>query len=428
TRRHAYAVRDANSDNVRALDTWRLIAAARSTDDVRDALARTLGAPWLNTVASDRRGRVLYANIQAAPHVTDARVRRCAPDAAAVAEFRRTGRPTLDGSRSSCAWGSDPGAVLPGLFGPARQPVLERADWVGNANDSPWLTNPDAPLVGYPRVFGDVGTRRSPRTQELVVSVRGRLAGTDGQPGRGFTAASARDMLMAQHSRAAHLMRADLAAMCASFPDGRAPSAGGPVDVRAGCAALAAWDGRFTLDSRGALLFNLFWQRCTGECAGVRWRVPFDPADPVGTPYGLNGGDARVQRAFGDAAAALLAAGFPTDAPLRAGQRVTRGGAVVPIPGGLHGHGVLNVITPEPWVDGEGYTEIAHGSSYLHAVQFPAAGPPEGYVLLTYAQASDPTSPHHADQTLAFSAGRWERERFTEADVLASPALTVLRL
>src|SRR3546814_1309294 len=56
------------------------------------------------------------------------------------------GLPVLDGSRSACEWGTDADAPAPGIFGPSNLPTLERDDYVGNFNDSYWLTNPAQPL------------------------------------------------------------------------------------------------------------------------------------------------------------------------------------------------------------------------------------------------------------------------------------------
>ncbi|MGW4115973.1 hypothetical protein ACWEFJ_34315 [Actinosynnema sp. NPDC004786] len=45
-----------------------------------------------------------------------------------------------------------------------------------------------------------------------------------------------------------------------------------------------------------------------------------------------------------------------------------------------------------------------------------------------YSRSADPTSPHHADQTRLFSAGRWAEGRHCERDILSSPALRVVVL
>ena len=52
---------------------------------------------------------------------------------------------TLDGSRASCDWGSDPDAIVDGVFGPSNLPRITRRDYVENSNDSYWLANARRP-------------------------------------------------------------------------------------------------------------------------------------------------------------------------------------------------------------------------------------------------------------------------------------------
>ncbi|GIG90337.1 penicillin acylase family protein [Plantactinospora endophytica] len=422
-----HTFRDANAGNLRALNTWFGLGTARSTGDVDRTLSRTQGIPWLNTLATDRGGRAYFGDIQVVPHVTDEHFAACAT-ALGRQIFPVNGIPILDGGRSACAWGTDADAVQEGLFGPARLPRLTRSDYVTNANDSAWLTHPDAPLTGFPAVLGPAGTARSARTQQSIVAVQRRLDGTDGLPGRGFTADTLRQVLFADQSRVAELTVDDAVAMCTSFPDGAAAGTAGPVDVSAACPVLAGWDRSYSLDSRGSLLFARFVQRLGATAVpGGPWAVPFDAADPVNTPRGLATGKAEVRRVFADAVAELVAAGIPVDAPLADHQSVTRNGDRLPVHGAPHALGVLNVITPT-WQAGAGNVEVVHGSSFVQVVEFPAAGGPRAATLLTYAQSSDPTSAHFADQTALFSAGRWVPARFSEREIAASPVLRLKTL
>jgi acyl-homoserine-lactone acylase len=62
----------------------------------------------------------------------------------------------------------------------------------------------------------------------------------------------------------------------------------------------------------------------------------------------------------------------------------------------------------------------------MHVVAFDGSPCPDAVTLLGYSQAEEPSSPHHADQTALYSQKRWVTERFCEADILSSPALTVI--
>ncbi|MGW5532511.1 penicillin acylase family protein, partial [Streptomyces xanthochromogenes] len=73
----AHAVRDVNMDNLRALNTWFHLDQATDVHDVVNTLETTEGVPFFNTIASDRKGNALYADIQATPNITDEHARSC---------------------------------------------------------------------------------------------------------------------------------------------------------------------------------------------------------------------------------------------------------------------------------------------------------------------------------------------------------------
>ena len=413
----AYAIRDANQANMRGLNTWFELGRARGTEDVVDVLSRTQGVPWVNTIAADRSGHALYADVQIVPHVTDELARRCNTQLGQDI-FPGSGISVLDGSRGDCAWGRDRDALVPGTFGPRRMPVLTRGDYVENSNDSPWLSNPHQPITGYPRIMGDIGTERDGRTRMGITAVEEQL-------GR-FTRRSMQDLLFTNRSWAGEQAAADVAALCAAFPNGQAPTSdGGTVPVGEACTALSTWDKRMNVESTGALLFERFWLRAAG--IDDLWQVLFDPADPVATPHTLKVANPEVAQALGDAIAELRAAGIAPTAPLGEHHYVVRNGERIPIHGGHSSQGVLNMIIPT-WDPAEGYVEVEHGSSHVQVVSYNRGHCPDAATLLTYSQSSDPTSPHFSDQTTLFSAKKWVRARFCEQDILSAPGLRVVRL
>ncbi|HEU5472400.1 MAG TPA: penicillin acylase family protein [Actinophytocola sp.] len=419
----AFTMRDANAGNMRGLNTWFEFGQARGTRDIVEVLSRTQGVPWVNTIAADQSGRALYADIQVAPHVTDELAARCnTPLGAAI--FPATGIPVLDGARGNCAWGSDPDALLPGIFGPRRMPLLTRSDYVANSNDSAWLSNPRQPITGYPRIVGTIGTEREPRTRMGITAIEQQL-----DRGR-FTRQDLQNLLFNDRSFIGEQAAAATAAMCAAFPNGQAPtSAGGTVPVGRACAALSTWDKTMTVGSRGGLLFERYWLRVADAFDGppAVWRVPFDPADPVRTPHTLDTANPVLHTALGDAVAELRAAGIEPDAPLGRNHYVVRGGRTIPVHGGHGSQGVLNMIIPG-WDPARGATEVVHGSSHMQVVSYTGGPCPDAVTLLSYSQSSDPRSAHHADQTELFSASRWVRSRFCEHDIRSAPGLKVVRL
>ncbi len=405
TEETAWALRQVDS-GWRTSEEILEIQQARSVREAKAILDRYQGWP-VNFLAADAGGEVLYADPGPVAHVTDAQAEACAVPGG------------LDGSRSACQWGSDPDAAAPGIFGPGRLPHLFRRDWVANSNSSYWLSNPAQPLEGYARVLGDERSERSLRTRIGIHMVQDRLAGRDGLPGRGFTLEQLQGLMFSNRDYAGELLRDDLVALCRTRGGVRLEE-GARVDLREACAALAGWDLRDDLESRGAHLFREFMRE-----GGARYRVAFDPAEPLATPRGLDGEDPRVLQALGRAVKKLREAGLALDAPLGSLQTVGRAGERIPIHGGP-GAWVFNAIDA-PFRGSEGYPEVQAGTSFVMAMEFTEQGP-VSRALVTYSQSLDPTSPWHADQTWMYSRKEWVALPFREEEILADPELRTTRV
>ncbi|MFD9261022.1 penicillin acylase family protein [Streptomyces sp. NPDC059538] len=421
TAQTAYALNDPNAANLRGSDTALAMGRARSVAGIQDALNRTQGLPWVNTVAADSAGGTLFTQTQVLPRITDELAARCSTPLGR-ATYPASGLAVLDGSRGDCAIGSDPDAVQPGVFGPGRAPTLQGAPYAENSNDSAWLANADRPLTGYERIWGTVATPRSLRTRGAVEDVSVMAA-----KGR-LTVADLQKQQFANRVPAGDLAAADAAQACAALPGGTATASdGSAVDVTAACGVLAGWDRTTDSASRGALLFDRFWRRLTASTpAKDLWLVPFSAADPVRTPRTLNRAAPGIGRALADAVAELKAAGIALDAPLGEHQFVVRGGRRLPVGGGTEALGVWNKIEA-PWnAAAGGYPEVAHGSSHIQAVGWDGSRCPVARTLLTYSQSSNPGSPYYADQTRLYSEERWVTARYCERDILTSPKLKVV--
>ena len=424
----AFAMGDANAPNFRYLNHFFEVDQAQSAAEVLAVLKRNQGIPWVNTLAADDKGNVLYADISVTPHVTDAQVQTCGT-ALGQATFTALRLPVLDGSRSACEWGSDADSLQKGTFGPSHMPSLLRNDYVTNSNDSYWLSNPKAPLEGFARIIGDERAERTTRTRSGLVMVADGLAN-----GGKFTRQKLQDLLFSDRQYAGELTRKDVVAMCLAFPGGFAPSAAGPVAVGKACDVLAKWDVRDQVGSRGALLFRRFWARAVAVNVSVGataqqkplWLVPFDAKDPVNTPRALNTANPLVQKAFGDALNDLAGAHIPVDAPLGDYQADLRpDGTRTVLHGGPGPLGVFNALAVT-WDPAKGYVgPLAHGSSFIQVVQFTGTGCPDARTILTYSQSTNPRSPHFSDQTKLFARSAWVTDHFCRSDVLRAAVSTV---
>jgi acyl-homoserine-lactone acylase len=182
------------------------------------------------------------------------------------------------------------------------------------------------------------------------------------------------------------------------------------------CEILGAWDTRHTIDSVGGHIFYELWQR-VGRLGNL-WAVPFDATDPVNTPNTLNVSDLAlveaVRQALADSVVFLEENNIALDAPWGEVQFIERSGERIPLPGGS-GSMLFNVISAG-FVEGEGYSDVRAGNSYIHAVSWDETDCPDANAILTYSQSTDPASPHYADATDLYSNSGWIDMPFCEAD------------
>lgn len=412
----AWAFADPERGNVRWADQFLALSGARSVHDLRAALARHLGSPWSNITAADRDGGVLFANVSVAGYITDAQWQRCAVTGPARRWQDLADLTVLDGAGTTCAWTVDPRAPQRGIIPAALRPSTIRHDVALNSNDSHWLptTSPRGVLEGYLAVIGPERTARGERTRVAALHVATFAAVDAPRRGPPLTPAGWEARFYGSRNLTAELVLDDLLADCRATPtvprDG-----GGSVSLEEPCRALAAWDRTDRLDARGSALFGEFVRQLervpmTGFSLAPRyWRVPFDPADPIGTPRGFVPSD-ETRRALAQAAARLAALGVAPDAPLGAVQGATRNGRRYPLSGASY---TYHMAVPGSTTPGAGITDLRHGDSYIHAVSLTRRGP-SGRFLVTYSQSTNPSSPHFADMTAVYSSQAW-------ADVAFSP-------
>ena len=401
----AYAIQDANTGNVRGLDTWLAFNTARDVGELRQA-QRSLGIPWVNTIAADRHGSAYYADVSVVPDVDAAKIAACKPSPRAAGLFTSpAGLLVLDGSRSECDWRRDASSPVPGLTPIERMPVAVRNDWVHNSNDSFFYTHPQQRFEGISPLVGDAAMRRQ-RTRAGLVEIPELLA-------RGkVTPEAVQRQLFANRNHVAEAVLPDLLAACPTAPT---------AEAKDGCAALARFGKVNDIDARGAHLFREFW-RSGSTIAGV-WRQPFDPARPAATPAGLKMDDAavagKVWEALGAAVKKVREAGFALDAPLGEVQRAATSATPIGLHGGDEIEGVLNNLGDRrsPGI-GKGGIVIDYGTSYVQTVTFDERGP-VAHALLTYGQSTDPASPHATDQTRLFVRKEWPRLPFHRDEIAA---------
>jgi acyl-homoserine-lactone acylase len=428
----AFAIRDASSENPRGVNQWFSMNKATSAEDLLDRMKTIVGLPFVNTIAADRDGNALYADLSTVPHVTSAKFTSCVgnnPFLQALASF---GVPGLDGSTAACEWGNDADSPQPGIFGGSNLPSLLNTSYSTNSNDSYWMSNPDTPLnqeyspllrrnlLPRPDVSVAAASPRLLRTRMGVIQVQDRLSGEDGLGGNKFSLRKLQEVGYSNRNYAAELVLDDVLADCNA--NSLMPvTGGGTIDAAEACAVLSNWDRANNVGSRGAHVFREFSRNVNYEGnINTAFSVPFDEADPVNTPRDLII-NATTRQALGDAIQFFVDRNVALDEQLGNLQFDTDAGnnnERIPMHGGRGQEGVFNVIfIPNPDAQGE-YSPITGGPTYMQTVTWDANGP-IAEALLGQSQSADTTSPYHKDQTRRYSEKNWIPLPFSSAEIAA---------
>ncbi len=451
--------RDANIDNDELIEYYADVLDVESLADFKATQARHQGIPWFNTVAVGAGGNVWYADTSATPNLSaEAELLFQAAlldgEGPAALAFDQ-GVVLLDGSDSRFRWEEVPGARDPGLVPFEEQPAVSRRDYVFNANDSFWVPSNEFTLDGdYSVLHGEQNVPLSMRTrQNALVLADGNPLGLAGDDGN-FSADELRTATFDNTAQTAVLLREAVVAACRAnplvdvpqvlFDDGTEALPAEAIDLGAACDVLDAWDGRFDLDSAGAVLWRETMTRFPAQAfeeAGPLFSEPFDPARPTVTPAGFSDNAALVTQAIGRAVQTIGKAGFAIDATMGAAQFTERSGERIPLHGGTDADGVTNVvtwsdrstskeeapvrgdlITPNGDLRGDGYP-VNFGTSFVMVVDY-SSGAPEASAILTYGNTEGRDAEIFASQTIRFSEKDWRTVAFSDEQIAADPDLT----
>ncbi len=311
------------------------------------------------------------------------------------------------------------GARWRGLYDARSLPQLlnPRGGYVQNANNAPWWTSLTDRLdpSRYPPVVEREPLALRPQVALEHLETRPRW--------------SPRDVLDAKHDTrvlAAGRVLPDLfAAAAAAQP----PSA----DLREALDVLRAWDQRVAADSRGAVLFQRFWDLYR-QGRDQPFAEGFDAARPLATPRGLADTAAalahletaarQVRERHGDLAVAWGAV-----------HRFRARGLDLPADGLTGLYGLYRVVGFDEQPDGQ--LVAGHTGAPASGARPPLAGTGDAWILLVqlskpvrawsvlaYGQSSDDASPHSRDQLALFARHELRPAWFTREEVAANAERT----
>ena len=443
----AFAVRDANLENIHTFAQWQAMAQAEDMDDFIDAHRQFNAMPWINTIAASADGRAVY--------IDNSTVGALSPESMATWRAQIAANPRLqylylarglvilDGSSEANDW-IETDSPVPNTEPFDRRPLIESENYVFNANDSYWLSDPENPAAALSPLYGATNSPRSVRTRMNIELLRPDsqlgFAGDDGK----FNITEVQEALFGNQSLTAQLLLPELLTACEANPM-QSLSDGTEVDLGKACDVLTAWDQAFNNESRGAVLFREWLTRYPYNetyLGNTLFKNGFDPSEPATTPNGLaNPSEALTKLA--EASAMLEAAGFELDIALGELQRGHRSDETFPVHGGNRHEGIANLqvttsrgdnptetpiftgsddyVSDSESLSNSGYN-VVHGSSFIMTLSYTDEGP-EAEAILSYSQSGNPDSPYFSDQTALYRDKIWRKILF-KPEAIAAGAIS----
>jgi acyl-homoserine-lactone acylase len=268
--------------------------------------------------------------------------------------------------------------------------------YLHNENDSPHFANVRQrvnTVNAYPNIEPPTLRLRSQHAIELIGGTR---------------KVSLEDVIRLKHSYrmllADRVKRDLLAAVRSTKPAG---------DVAAAAALLRRWNNTAAPESKGAMLFEIWFLRyAQGRQGAAVFAQDWSVNDPLRTPRGL-ADPARAAEAFAWAVEETARRHGRWDVAWGDVHRVRRGAVDVPV-GGCSGQmGCFRVLSFGR--DPDGKLSANTGDGWVLAVEFGAT--PRAYSVLAYGESPRPESPWHADQAAMFARGEMKKVAFTARDV-----------
>ncbi len=195
-------------------------------------------------------------------------------------------------------------------------------------------------------------------------------------------------------------------------------------EIAAAADLLAVWDNSAAADSRGGVLFKVWYYRYFDLVNADDGDLPFNErfdalfaepwtADrPTSTPRGLSDPEAAAV-AFAGAVAETKGLFGAWDVEWGAVHRFRVGDLDLPAGGCSGTLGCFRVVYYDEAEDGR---QVAYsGDGWVLAVEF--GDTPRAYSVLAYGESSREDSPHHTDQLAMFARGELKRVAFTEQEI-----------
>ena len=368
------AMRVAGLDRPKMLEQWFRMGEARNLEEFRNAL-RMMAIPMWNANYADADGHIMM--------VFDGLVPK-----------RKSGdyqywSKVVPGDTPETLWKD----YL--SFDELPKSIDPPSGWNQNTNEPPWLmTFPQLDRSKYPAYISPMGD-----TLPQMRTLRSLHMITEDQK-------ISYDKLFADK----HSTRMELADRI--LPDLLKAANGGSEAAK----LLEKWDRLTEVDSRGAVLFQMFADRYFAGPGGIagKLRVKYDPARPLESGFGLADPDSAL-KALAEAADACSKTYGSIDVKWGDVFRFASGKGDVPGNGGAGNSGVFRTVAYTRKEGNRYYA--AHGETFVCTIEFAAAQ--KAQCAVSYGNASQPGSPHLEDQLPLIGAKKlhpvWRERKEIEA-------------
>ncbi len=370
------AMRVAGLDRPKMLEQWFRMGEARNLEEFKSAL-KMMAVPMWNANYADTSGHIMM--------VCDGLVPK-----RKSGDYAYWGK-VMPGNTSDTLW-TDYVAFddLPKSIDPA-------SGWHQNTNEPPWMmTLPRLDRTKYPAYFSPDGEAlpqmRTLRSLRMITEA-GKISYDKLLDDKVSTRMELADRVLPDLLKAAN---------------------GGSEAAR----VLEKWDRLTEVDSRGAVLFQMFADRYLAGAAALagKLRIKYDAANPLETGTGLADPEAALN-ALAAAADACIKAYGSLDVKWGDVFRFGSGAGNVPGNGGSGNSGVFRTVA---YTRKEGNLfYAAHGETFVCVVEFAAAQ--RAQCSVSYGNSSQPGSTHLADQLPLMTAKKlhpvWREKKEIEANL-----------
>ncbi len=454
TNDYALTVKDANEDNSSFIPLFMKMDASKSLEEFKEAHRTENGMPWANTIAADKNGDTWYIDSSRTVNLSDRgkSILKEKLETDPLTKMLYDNKITLlDGSDPDCDCAFHSEAPALGLIPYSDYPQISRTDFVFNANDSAWLTNPNKPikLSTYLQGLEEPPTVRTKACLRFLMSY---------EP-NGKRKMSTEDMIsyaLSNKSLLAELIKDQLGDRCLYFAQNLKETDDVCVDdLNSVANILKNWDGCFDLNSKGAVLFREIvagFELKDLKDQGRLFQDSYDPNDPFRTPRIVVANEQAdtIKDVVCAAIKTLKEADIGLDSSLEKLQYANLSGGKYYLHGGHETDGLTNIVTPvcelpfssnEPREDlvaigdpiaqrtnktgirKSGYA-ICQGTSFFYALSFTDDGP-QAFGLLTYGQDENINSVNHSDQIQLYIDKNPRKLLYSEGEILGSNDLTI---